>query len=83
MVLQANGIGHAKAILVAVFVPVYLSISMVAKAKAWLSIMLSCFYGNVSAYDGADGHSADAGIMNAVWCLAVKSYSVWEWYGGP
>ena len=60
----------AKSLLVAVFVPLYLLMSVIAREKAWLSIMLSCFMGMFLFMMVPMITPLDAGVMNVILCLA-------------
>lgn len=60
----------AKSFLVAVFVPLYLLMSVIAREKAWLSILLSCFMGMFLFMMVPMIAPLDAGIMNVILCLA-------------
>lgn len=60
----------AKLLLVAVFVSIYLLMSVIAKQKAWLSILLSMMVGMFLFMMIPMLTPLDAGIMNVIMCLA-------------
>lgn len=60
----------AKSLLVAVFVPRYLLMSVIARETAWLSILLSCFMGMFLFMMIPMIAPLDAGVMNVILCLA-------------
>lgn len=60
----------AKVLLVAVFVPIYLFMSVIAKDKTWLSIILSMMTGMLLFMMIPALTPLDATIMNVVLCLA-------------
>ena len=72
-VAGANGIFMcmlAKIALVTVFVPIYLLMSVIAKEKLWLSILLSLMIGMLFFMMIPMLTPLDSGIMNVVLCLA-------------
>ena len=60
----------SKICLVAAFVPVYLLMSVIAKQKAWLSIILSLCTGMLFFMMIPMLTPLDAGVMNVILCLA-------------
>lgn len=60
----------AKLLLVAVFVPIYLLMSVIAKDKTWLSIILSMMTGMLLFMMIPALTPLDATVMNVVLCLA-------------
>lgn len=72
-VAGANGILMcmlSKLLLVAVFVPIYLLMSVIAKQKAWLSILLSFAIGMLFFMMIPTLTPLDSGIINVCLCLA-------------
>lgn len=60
----------AKCLLIGVFVPLYLLMGVIAREKAWLSIMLSCFMGMFLFMMVPMITPLNAGMMNVILCLA-------------
>ncbi|MGN0696407.1 MAG: ABC transporter permease [Oscillospiraceae bacterium] len=59
----------SKMLLIAVFVPIYLLMSVIAKQKLWLSILLSCMVGMFLFMMVPMLTPLDSTIMNALICL--------------
>ena len=59
-----------KILLMSVFIPIYITMSIIAKQKSWLSIMLSLITGMFLFMMIPMITPLDAGIMNVVLCLA-------------
>lgn len=63
----------SKALLIAVFVPIYLLMSLIAKQKLWLSILLSLGTGMLLFMMIPSLTPLNSGIMNVILCLAGGS----------
>ena len=59
-----------KVLLMAVFVPIYLTMAVIAKGKSWLSILLSMMVGMFLFMMIPMLSPLDAGVMNVILCLA-------------
>lgn len=59
----------AKVFLMAVFVPIFLTMSVIAKQKSWMSILLSLFAGMLLFMMIPMMSPLDAGVMNVGLCL--------------
>ncbi|MGN0691549.1 MAG: hypothetical protein ACI4K7_04280 [Oscillospiraceae bacterium] len=60
----------SKMLLIAVFVPIYLLMSVIAEQKLWLSILLSCMVGMFLFMMVPTMTPLDSTIMNVILCLA-------------